>query len=81
MHMVIRAIVYAKNQEEAFYSIRFQFYEIGTHRGPTIWLYDNDREGIRTKNHLKNVLAKWPDQNRNEYKDLEVWVIPADMHY
>lgn len=59
---------------------------IGKYRGGDIFLYDNDGEGIRSKRHLKDVLNKWnclyEKQNKpNPYKNDDVWVIPADVHF
>lgn len=49
------------------------------------WLYGNDAELINDEEHLKNVLSKWrciyEERNeKNPYKDLEIWVIPVDIH-
>jgi len=57
---------------------RHYFYCIGQYKGFAIFLYDNDGEGIRTRWHLKNVLNKWDDE---KYKDLDIWVVPADVHF
>ena len=62
---------------------RYQFQCIGQSGGSGIWLYDNDGSGIRTRHHLDNALTKWPDLDytSEEYKGLDVWVVPADVHY
>jgi len=57
---------------------RHYFYCIGQYEGPSIFLYDNDGVGIRTREHLKNVLNKWDDE---KYKGLDIWVVPADVHF
>jgi hypothetical protein len=66
----------------------FKYYchVIGNYRGPSVYLYDNDGEGIRNKGNLKDVLSKWKciyeDVGKeNPYKDMSVWVVPADVHY
>jgi len=58
----------------------------GSHRGPGIHLYDQSGEGIRTPRHLSNVLTKWDElykgrQEENPYAKLEVYVVPADVHF
>ncbi len=58
--------------------VRYWFYELGAYKGPRIWLYDDNEEGIREKWHLKEVLRKW---NRPGYGNLNVYVVPADVHY
>ena len=57
---------------------RYYFYCVGQYKGPSVFLYDNDGEGIVTHEHLKNVLNKWNDE---KYKDLDIWVVPADVHF
>ena len=52
---------------------------VGEYEGSDIWLYDNDGEGIRDSEHLKNVLTKWGEQTE-VYKDLKIYVIPVDVH-
>ena len=56
---------------------------MGAYRGHSIWLYDNDGEGITTKRHLNDVLSKWEGRGgaSKEYKDKKVWVVPADVHH
>ena len=41
------------------------------------YLYDNDAESINTFRHLRNTLNKW---NSDDYKGLNVYIIPADVH-
>jgi len=59
--------------------IKFSMRQVGAYVGPSVYLYDNDGGGIRTPRHLNNVLNKW--DNANEYKDLDVFVVPADVHH
>lgn len=59
---------------------------LGEYAGPRTWLYDNEGEGIHNEHDLKNVLSKWKciyeDAGKeNPYKDMFVWVVPADVHY
>ena len=62
---------------------------LGQYKGSSIWLYDNDSEGIRNSKHLKNVLNKWEciygtkekKGEKNPYKKLKVFVVPCDCHY
>jgi hypothetical protein len=66
--------------------VRYYFYQIGQYQGSETWLYDNDGEGIRNREHLKNVLDKWEEalkesQRPNPYTDLNIWVTIADVHY
>lgn len=51
----------------------------GEYVGPSVYLYDNDGEGIRTPRYLNNVLNKWDDAD--EYKDLDIFIVPADVHH
>jgi len=56
----------------------------GSSEGHTVWLYDNDGVGIHDSEHLENVLDKWEKASRNgknAYRDLDVYVVPADVHY
>lgn len=74
-----------KGSEETYINMaRHYFYEVGRYKGPSVYLYDNDGEGIRDKRHLRNVLNKWSNQyedKENPYKDLGVYIVPADVHY
>lgn len=60
---------------------------IGMYKGASHWIYDNDGEAITNEEHLKNVLSKWAKYNdsnpkmRDEFKGLNVYVVPADVHY
>jgi hypothetical protein len=65
----------------------FKYYcnDLGRDSGGGIFLYNNDGEGIKNTNDLKNVLSKWKtiyeDKNvRNPYEDLKVFVVPVDVH-
>ncbi len=59
---------------------------VGGVGGTSIFLYDNDGEGIREEDHLANALSKWrflyeEDGKANPYHDKEVWVVPAHAEY
>lgn len=56
---------------------RYWMYRAGSYKGSAIYLYDSDGEGIRTREHLKNVLNQW-DKPTNGFK---VYVTPFDVHY
>jgi len=64
---------------------RYHCYQLGMYRGPAVWLYDDDGEGIRDSEHLENALNKWrclyeDDGKPNPHANDEVWVVPADVH-
>lgn len=65
---------------------RYHCYQLGRYRGPAVWMYDQDGEGIRDPAHLEHVLTKWcclhEDKGQpNPYDSLEIWVVPADVHH
>lgn len=63
---------------------RFDFYLIGEGKGPNVYLYDNDGEGIINRTVLKKVLNKWShfyQDKENPYKDLDVFIVPALIHH
>lgn len=67
-------------------SFRYTASCIGQYEGCCIWLYNNDGCGIKNPTHLENVLNKWKCNYEkygieNPYKELDVWVVPADVHY
>lgn len=48
------------------------------------WLYDHQGELIHDDDHLKHTLEKWQNcegVKTDEYKDLEVYVVPVDVHH
>ena len=66
--------------------VRYYFGIVGMYKGPEIYMYDNDGEGIDNQNHLKSVLNKYASlyenkKRANPYKDKEIFVIPTMMHY
>ena len=65
----------------------FRYYcnHVGQYEGTSIWLYNNDSEGIQTEKELNDTLGKYAsiyDDNgkKNPYADDTVWVVPADVH-
>ena len=60
--------------------IKFYCYSLGQCKGPNVYLYDNDGEGITDENHLRNVLKKWEDIT-TEYVNLRLFVVPVDVHF
>ena len=65
---------------------RYYLNQLGSYSGSAIWLYDNDGSGISDKGHLKDVLNKWEclykdKEKKSPYDDLDVWVVPADVHF
>ncbi len=52
-------------------------WQVGQYAGSSIYLYDDDGEGIQEPTHPKNVLEKWPCLNVSEYDDLTVYVVSA----
>lgn len=51
--------------------IRHYMKQLGEYRGPSIRLYTENGEGVRTRRHLDRVL----DKSEN------LWIVPADVHY
>ena len=56
---------------------KFWMYKAGQYKGNTIYLYDNDGEGIRTREHLTNALRQWS----KPVKGQKVYVTPFDVNY
>ena len=76
---------FLKNRSGADMS-RYYLRQLGAYNGSAIWLYDNDGSGISDKGHLKDALNKWEclykdKETKNPYDDLDVWVVPADVHF
>jgi len=71
--------------------LRHTMSKMGEYNGPSIWLYDHDGMGILDRGFLQNTLDKWEPQDtlrrigggkaEYPYDGLEVWVVPADVHY
>ncbi len=56
--------------------LQYHYKAVGEYHGDSVWLYDNDGEGIKDRKHLNDVLNKW-----GHYKDKQVYIVPADVHY
>ncbi|GAA5054502.1 hypothetical protein ACFFQF_24475 [Haladaptatus pallidirubidus] len=50
---------------------RHACYNLGTYRGPSLYLYTEFGDAIRNREHLEHVLNA----------DEQVWIVPADVHY
>ena len=71
---------------KTMYLPRHFMYCAGRYEGPDIWLYDHDGVAIRDVDRLKNVISHWSDYyekkgQENPYKNMELFVVPADVHY
>ena len=65
---------------------RWYLGKLGSYDGSSVWLYDNDGSGIATRDHLDNTISKWKclyedRDKKNPYAGLDVWVVPADVHF
>ena len=64
-------------------SFHYTCHQLGQYSGGEVFLYDQDGEGIRSETHLDDVLNRWADKEGvipEEYSDLKVYVVPADVH-
>ena len=81
---IVRDVLASKSDAEIFgvefdaEMFRYRCYCLGESEGPSVWLYDNNGEGVRTEERLTDTLRKW---DSDEYKDLKVFVVPADVHF
>ncbi len=65
---------------------RWYLGKLGSCEGSSVWLYDNDGSGITTREHLDDTISKWKclyedHDKKNPYADLDLWVVPADVHF
>ena len=65
---------------------KYRCHRLGMYQGPEIWLYDHEGSGIREGRHLEGVLNKWSHiyegrEEKNPYEGMDIWVVPADVHY
>ena len=65
---------------------RHYCYLAGQYHGGTIYLYDDDGEGIQDPEHLDNALDKWrslyeKSGKANPHANDKVWVVPVNVHY
>ncbi len=83
----VKKAILSKTTEELFEDNTFKYHleSAGRGEGWNVWLYDQDGEGITDTAHLNNVLNKWRNLNSqgevNEYEKLNLYVVPADVHY
>jgi hypothetical protein len=65
--------------------LRHRAWATGSYKGGEIHLYDDETEGIHEQGHLDDVLDKWSCMDKpsrpNPYTDLNVYVVPCDVHY
>ena len=76
----------SKGRDADAHMLRFFMGEAGQYKGSAIFIYDTDGEGIRDPQHLHRALTKWTciyeDASKlNPYADLDVWVVPSDVHF
>jgi hypothetical protein len=57
------------------------FHRIGQFQGPATFLYDQNGDGIRDKAHLEQVENYWEDLETQQYENLNLYVVPADVHF
>jgi len=75
-----------KDNNMDLHLFKYRCWNIGDYSGRSIWLYNDDGEGIRNNEMLKDVLEKWKgfyesEGKINPNKDLKVFVVPVDVHY
>lgn len=74
------------NEKDNDGMFKYYMHCAGSYEGHEIFLYDNDGAGIRNEKTLRNVLNKWDclykkEKSGNPHKNLNVYVIPCDVHY
>lgn len=57
------------------------FHHLGQFKGEATFLYDQHGEGIRDRNHLERVENYWEDLGSQQYENLDLYVVPADVHF
>ena len=82
----IRKAVNSKTDSEILNDkdVRCSLLLAGQYKGHTIWLYDNECEGILSEDDLKNVLNKYEclyKNKKNPLEDQKIWVVTANVHY
>jgi len=83
----LKKLIATHTDDELLEDSDFKFYcnQAGEYRGPCVWLYDQDGEGIREKKHLQDVLNRWACNNGGkpdpELEDKNLFIVPADVHY
>lgn len=63
----------------------YAFHKIGEYEGPHTYLYDEAGQGVRDRGHLRliqNAYEDFVDETMdNPYRDQDLFVVPADVHY
>lgn len=63
----------------------YAFHKIGEYEGPHTYLYDEAGQGIRDHGHLQMIENAYEDlideTMDNPYRDQDLYVVPADVHY
>jgi len=86
----IRTQLKDKTDEQLFEesSVLFRAYLswTGALAGSSTFLYDHEGMGINDPEHLDNALNKWKTHYEDKgelspYKDLDIYVVPADVHF
>lgn len=63
----------------------FDFRSIGEEQGSSTYLYDQDGQGLRTRDHLNQVLNHWDSNygslDQNPLMEKNLYIIPAEVRY
>lgn len=67
------------------YMFKYYMYSAGRYRGPGIYIYSHEGEGINKSRQLSDELSRWEKLysekgKTNPDRFLKVWVVPADVH-
>lgn len=63
--------------------LRHYIGQVGAHKSSYIYLYDDDGEGCRRPDHVRNAVNQWPDldaKQRERFAGLRVFIALADAH-
>ncbi len=60
--------------------VKFACHQLGQTRGPSVFLYDQDGEGITDEEHLLSVLNRWKNVS-DRYLHKRLFVVPIDVHF
>lgn len=63
----------------------YAFHAIGEFAGPHTYLYDEAGQGVRDRGHLRLLESGYEEladeTTKNPYQDMDLYVVPADVHY
>jgi hypothetical protein len=63
----------------------YAFHTVGEFEGAHTYLYDEAGQGIRDRGHLQLIENAYEDlagpNTQNQYRDKDLYVVPADVHY